>query len=206
MRSNGNAITLFARPLQFCERRRARNRRVPDIIPRAKQGIPPFPTAVIFLPPTLASSGAFRSPGWRQGGLRYGSVNGNKKRKKVAKASVYLLVSMLPANMLFHRKMPAISAAFHDRNLIPVLKFNASKSLAELNSRYAGTFFFSPDSPTVIQSVNICTYPRYHRLTCNINKIAISLSFSSLSSQKDIQLKKIFAGDNYEEITFPIHF
>lgn len=72
------------------------------------------------------------------------------RNEKVAKASVYLLVPMLPANMVFHRKMPRpISAAFYDRNLILVLKFNASKSLAELNSQYADTFLL--DSLTYSQ-------------------------------------------------------
>lgn len=54
------------------------------------------------------------------------------RNEKVAKASVYLLVPMLLANMLFHRKMlRLVYAAFYDRNLMLLLKFNASESFAE---------------------------------------------------------------------------
>lgn len=121
------AITLFARPLQLCGRRWARNRHAPDIIPRVRQAIQSFPAAAAAVFPLPAALGANARPDSRV--LRYGPVN-EIRNEKVAKRAPFCS-NVLGKHVISSGNVPT---GIRLRFLRPrfLLKFNVSESLAKL--------------------------------------------------------------------------
>lgn len=121
------AITLFARPLQLCGRRRTRNRRTPNIIPCLKQAIQSLPAAaaVVFLLPTVLGTNV--RPNSRV--LRYDLVN-EIRNEKVAKACTVLFQCSRQTCYFIGKCSDWYPRAL--LTIVVLLKFNISKLLAEL--------------------------------------------------------------------------